>query len=362
MKIGDKVRFLSETGGGIIKGFQGKDIVLVEDSDGFDIPVTTREVVVIDTDDYNMSKPEAKYNQPLMTKKKSEAKTSSNIEKKDEEEIEISEQVVELSGGDRLNVSLAFVPDDIRMINSTSFDAYIINDSNYFLSYIYLSGENNSWRLRSQGVVAPNMKMWVESFMQSSLGEMEHVCLQLLTFKKNKPFELHATTDVQPRIDCTKFYKVHCFVESDFFDKPALIYPIVKDNVPVRPLNIEVKELEKEMMCKKHVDEQHPSRIIKKTSKTDFPVIDLHVDSLLDTTAGMSHADILKYQINIFHQEMEKIKLCHGQKIVFIHGKGDGVLRKAVLDELRRSYNHQCTWQDASFQEYGFGATEIRIK
>ena len=29
MKIGDKVRFLSEVGGGIVTGFQGKDIVLV---------------------------------------------------------------------------------------------------------------------------------------------------------------------------------------------------------------------------------------------------------------------------------------------------------------------------------------------
>ena len=30
MKIGDKVRFLSEVGGGTIVGFQGKDIALVE--------------------------------------------------------------------------------------------------------------------------------------------------------------------------------------------------------------------------------------------------------------------------------------------------------------------------------------------
>ena len=36
MKIGDKVRFLSEVGGGVVTGFQGKDMVLVEDADGFD--------------------------------------------------------------------------------------------------------------------------------------------------------------------------------------------------------------------------------------------------------------------------------------------------------------------------------------
>ena len=56
MKIGDKVRFLSEVGGGIVTGFQGKDFVLVEDADGFDIPMPIRECVVIETDDYNLKR------------------------------------------------------------------------------------------------------------------------------------------------------------------------------------------------------------------------------------------------------------------------------------------------------------------
>ena len=47
MKIGDKVRFLSSTGGGVIAGFKGK-IVLVEDEDGFQIPTPANEVVVVE--------------------------------------------------------------------------------------------------------------------------------------------------------------------------------------------------------------------------------------------------------------------------------------------------------------------------
>ena len=31
MKIGDKVRFLSEVGGGIVTGFQGKNLVIIND-------------------------------------------------------------------------------------------------------------------------------------------------------------------------------------------------------------------------------------------------------------------------------------------------------------------------------------------
>jgi dsDNA-specific endonuclease/ATPase MutS2 len=49
-----------------------------------------------------------------------------------------------------------------------------------------------------------------------------------------------------------------------------------------------------------------------------------------------------------------------GQRIVFIHGKGDGVLRKAILTELKTKYP-ACRWQDASFKEYGYGATMVTV-
>jgi len=45
---------------------------------------------------------------------------------------------------------------------------------------------------------------------------------------------------------------------------------------------------------------------------------------------------------------------------VFIHGKGEGVLRNALLKELRTKYKG-CRSQDASFREYGFGATMVTI-
>ena len=63
MKVGDKVRFLSEVGGGTVTGFQGKDIVLVEDEDGFDIPMLKSQVVVIGQEEYE--KPQKPHPQPL---------------------------------------------------------------------------------------------------------------------------------------------------------------------------------------------------------------------------------------------------------------------------------------------------------
>ena len=49
MKIGDKVRFLSESGGGVVAGFQGNKIVLVEDEDGFQIPTAINDMRPIKT-------------------------------------------------------------------------------------------------------------------------------------------------------------------------------------------------------------------------------------------------------------------------------------------------------------------------
>ena len=56
MKIGDKVRFLSDVGGGRVAGFQGKNIVLVEDEDGFQVPTPANELVVVGDDDYKIGR------------------------------------------------------------------------------------------------------------------------------------------------------------------------------------------------------------------------------------------------------------------------------------------------------------------
>ena len=64
---------------------------------------------------------------------------------------------------------------------------------------------------------------------------------------------------------------------------------------------------------------------------------------------------------NIVKSKKKEYKNKKGQKIVFIHGKGDGVLRRAILDELKRKYKNYPS-QDASFREYGFGATMVTIR
>ncbi|WP_279209801.1 DUF2027 domain-containing protein [Bacteroides nordii] len=350
MKIGDKVRFLSEVGGGIVKGFQGKDIVLVEDADGFDIPMPMRECVVIDTDDYNMKRKAA----PAPSKAEGPAKPM-------KPEMPAVQRQPETRGGDMLNVMLAFVPEDVKAISSTSFEAYLVNDSNYYLYYMYLSAEGKAWKARSHGLIEPNMKFLLEEFTKEALNEMEHVAVQFFAFKDGKPFSVKPVISVELRIDTVKFYKLHTFSESDFFEQPALIYEIVTNDVPAKKVYISAEDIQNALLQKKEVEKPKSQPIVKRGSSNGIIEIDLHINELLDDAHGMSNSEILNYQLDKFREVMEKYKSKREQKIVFIHGKGDGVLRKALLDELKRKYN-TCRYQDASFQEYGFGATLVTIR
>jgi len=87
----------------------------------------------------------------------------------------------------------------------------------------------------------------------------------------------------------------------------------------------------------------------------------LHIGQLLDNLSGLSNSDMLQYQLAKFEEIMNQNLKNKGQKIVFIHGKGNGVLRNEILNRLKQKYS-SCEAHDASFLEYGYGATMVKIR
>ena len=167
--------------------------------------------------------------------------------------------------------------------------------------------------------------------------------------------------DVELRIDTVKFYKLHTFRESDFFEEPALLYDVITNDRTVRQVYVSAEEVQEALLEKKKVDTPKSQPITKRGGTNGIVEVDLHINELLDDTTGMTNAEMLNYQLDKFRETLDKYKGRREQKIVFIHGKGDGVLRKAIQDELKRKYGNY-KYQDASFQEYGFGATMVTIK
>lgn len=466
MQIGEKVRFLNETGGGVIAGFQGKDIVLVRDDDGFDIPMLRSQVVVIETNANNFvrkprnTQPAAEVPKAAPAVERPSLKAAMNAQL-DAEEAETDTadlpmnrkpKPLERKGGDLLNVCLAFVPEDTRELTNTRFEAFIINDSNYYVSAVVANNEGAAWHVRWQGMLAPNTKQIIETFDRSILNDLERISVQLIAWKQDKPYMLKPAVGVELRLDTVKFYKLHVFQPSPFFREPALIYDIVRDDRPIRQVFVQAEEVldamrgvdapRAEMQDAEEVGEERAENSVEKTESRDettqpsyittltsltstqppIPVrtrqeerealkaakralkaeqkakeakralaaqaaqgtpaaqerdphfskpnftpadqeileVDLHINALLDNTAGLSPSVLLNTQLTEFRIIMDRNIKKKGQRIVFIHGKGEGVLREALIKELTRRYRG-CTYEDASFQKYGFGATMVTI-
>ena len=379
IKKGDKVRFLFDTGGGTVAAVKG-NIVMVEDADGFQIPTPINEVVLdASQESYSTSsmvaamqrderrsaaKSDGRSMRALLNEgMEEEADNAARDDDPADKEITFKRPVEERKGGNLLNAYLAFVPVDIKKVTDTEFDTYLVNDSNYYLHYTYLSAENNSWTVRAEGVLEPNTKEYIEEFTLREVNALSRVCIQMTAFKREKPFSLKQPVSVMLRIDQVKFYKLHVFQPNDFFEQPALLYTIIEDDKPARSIDIDANSLKQEMYATAD-DKERLTQLSTRTPRKgleEAEVIDLHAEKLLDNTGGMSSADILNYQLDHFRRIMKEHRHEKGKKIIFIHGKGEGVLRHAIIHELVYRYR-PCTYQDASFQEYGYGATQVTIK
>lgn len=230
MKIGDKVRFLDAQGGGIVKGFDSKGLVLVEDEDGFEIPTIASQCVVVSEEEDQRQAGHVPVHQAPLTRAQMAARQAmTEVDKLKEENRQLKEEIHALKA-EMSDLKLAL--------------------------------------LRAQFGTKENIKKGVASTIKSNPHE------------------------------------------------------VLRNGI------IEV---------------------------------DLHINALLETSAGMNNAAMLEHQMGVFRETMQSYKNAKGQKIVFIHGKGEGVLRKAIIDELKLKYT-KCDWQDASFQQYGFGATQVTIR
>lgn len=371
IKVGDKVRFLNSEGGGVVSKVLKNNMVEVTDADGFDFPTPISECVVIsekaDNDVFTRLKNEdeskkkakaaAAGYQPL-SQPKAEEKIPQKVRFDAEDRVDAKLVQPERPEGNVLNVYLAFVPCDTRNLSSTSFDWYVINDSNYELAYTVSTGQVKVER-QASGFLQPNTKEFIDTITVDKLNDFEYLNVQFIAFKKDKAYVQKPAADVHLHLNPVRFYKLHSFVANDFFDEDALMLPVVEDDESAEPLVIDSKQLMEASRQKEAVEPQKKS--VSSKPSNDIIEVDLHIGSLIDNINGLSSFDILQYQLGKFREVMNENLRNRGQKIVFIHGKGDGVLRAAIVKELKHSYKH-CPFQDASFQEYGFGATQVTIK
>ncbi len=90
-------------------------------------------------------------------------------------------------------------------------------------------------------------------------------------------------------------------------------------------------------------------------------VVDLHMEKI-PGNERVPEWNMLEFQLDYFRQILRKNLKHKGKRIIFIHGDGEGILRKAVRDELDSTFAISCTYAPADSMLYGTGATIVTIR
>lgn len=116
----------------------------------------------------------------------------------------------------------------------------------------------------------------------------------------------------------------------------------------------------KELISEKETNKPKNTKRVKPKERTQPTLeVDLHIHQLVASEKGMQAHDKLEVQIDTAKRQLEFAMRKGIQRIVFIHGIGAGVLR-AELEYMLRRYDN-ITFEDANFQKYGRGATQVYI-
>lgn len=358
IQVGARVRFLNTTGGGLITRIMRDGVIYVKDESGFEIPVLRNEIVVVS--EGSTIAPAPQKHQSV-----SDALNTGVVRPTTAPSVPVEHRKREADPArEKINAYLCYLPAEPEMLGHTSFEVYLVNDSNYDLQVLYLSGRDDSREVRFQGVVPFDSSELLESFVPSVLDQRLHTTLYITPFKGDGAFLPKPASRVELRVEGNRFFRANAFKPNDFFEDGAIIFDIITDDVPFSRQNIDTKELAQQMQEKKRTDERPKRKVEPAQPKRDEPlVIDLHIENIIDTTLGMSNKDILDLQLAEVEKVMQKYRKPQdkGKEIIFIHGKGEGVLRQAVCDLLKRKYP-RAEQRDASFQEYGFGATKVTVR
>lgn len=381
VKIGDRIRFLNASGGGIVRRIE-KKIAWVEGDDGFELPTPLSECVVINSDDTfapaYKTPAEKREQEELAQREKQKSKAqhitaagaTAHLPQKDLQPQ--PSPIIDRPGGDLINLHLAYLPVEYEHFGSVPYELYVVNESNYTLSLIYSArSKNGRYHLRYQGSVEPDTRTFIEEFSANEINEIEYGIFQFIPYKTHKGYEVLQPYSIEVRLDGVKLFKRHCFKENPFFDEDAIIHTLIEKGKSITGSNAS-KEIEPpaekrkdrsgSLEFKKMQDTAVPqkSSISKPNKQSQVEVVDLHASALLEDCSGMTPHEILLFQIKTLEKEINKRIGNKGDRIIFIHGKGQGVLRDSIIRTIERKYK-TLSYRDASFQEYGFGALEVSI-
>jgi len=354
--IGDKVRFLNDVGGGTVTKIINKTTVAVQTDDGFEIPALDSELVVIGQGDEKLLSiiPDKETSGTKTVGKKPISAANSEI-KKHSEPVIVRKEINDPQGN-TVGLYLAFVPEDSSKLTGSNQILHIINDSDYRVFYsLSVWNQQNVTPLKS-GILLPDSKEFIKTYANSELNNNFIINVQTVFFK-NTQYVIQQPEYMDISINPLKLCKDSSFTENDFFDEKAYVISIADSRKEELLKSITDEAIKESISQKDKVTKPKPPKEVK----SDIEEVDLHIHELIENYQNLSASEIIQTQLARFETALEGgIRSSSTKKMVFIHGLGNGKLKLEIRKILETKYT-KFKYQDASFKEYGFGATMVYI-
>ncbi|WP_031526718.1 Smr/MutS family protein [Dyadobacter crusticola] len=326
MNIGDKVRLVHGREEGIIYAFLPGNVVEIEIEDGFRIPVLRNEVVTIS---------------PVESQRMQ--KDSEIVKASAKSDVIVPRNAPFAEKG----IYLAFVS-----INDKSLTVHLVNNTDWTLPFTASSIGNQVQTGLGAGVLLPRQSQKLSEVLMKDFEDWPVFDFNILYFREGKYILPQPLTK---RIKCRaqSFYKSK--KKAPVLDKEAFVYQLDEESLKKEqiPSDIDAAAL-KESMLRGATGEQ------VKVGKPE-EIIDLHIEKLVEDPARISTESIVKTQLSVFEENLEKAIANGMDEITFIHGAGSGALKNELHKRLSKN-RHVAYFKDALKDKFGYGATLVKIK
>jgi hypothetical protein len=365
-KVGDKVKFLNDVGGGIVTKVR-QQVAYVQNADGFEIPTPFSDLIIVQDSGFGDIKQTIEVPSKNSTTKKQESffvpLTQDVIKEEvvEDETYGYNEDESITSENCTLNILLGLVPQKLKGRNEPDFQLFLISDCSYRMMYTLSLVKDNFVYGKKAGMVEDDSKLLLLSFTATELKTIQSIKIACIFYKKGI-FLPHEPIIYEYKIDASEMSDPSNWRENDYFDEKAIVINITEESLLYEIERVVSENEDKLIIQKKSKDISPIKQLSTKTPSThEMEEVDLHIEQLVDDFSGLSAGEIVDIQIGRFTIALDGAIRSNSKKIVFIHGVGNGKLKYEIRKALDTKYS-KYRYQDASFKEYGYGATMVILK
>lgn len=354
-KVGDKVNFISSVGGGKVTKIIDTRMVMVEVEDGFEIPTLITDLVL----DYR-SQPQVSHQQKVVDTVQKEIQAKELLEQERADAARKGELRRFAKEAEKEGVYLAFIPHEQQWLLTGAMDVVLVNHTPYEMLYTFTIKEEEKFVNVDYGQVDKHEKVVIESISRDDLEYWLNGIVQAVFTKEesdNVLLPLNAPFSLRPG----RFFKEGSYAASGILGEKAVMI-CLSELVALKSGDGDFAKIMKEgigsQAAKKELVKKE-SPIDKHRTAPGEATVDLHIGELVDNILGLSSHDMFRIQTDYFKKMLDSAIASEYIKVTFIHGVGNGVLKNAIIDELKNYKNTENRM--ASIAKFGVGAIDVII-